>query len=212
MGGLIAALAQREVEANGGPALRPGTFAPAARRAEAPDKQGVRAIPEDLKFGFSDGGTDATMPAALLKLTVSLPMQAVVFFRLSQSALGLSPLLAQVVRHCNQALTGVDLSPHASVGPGLRLVHATGTVIAKRSHLGRRCTLLHGVTIGSSGEEAPRLGDRVYVGPGAKVIGGVSVGSHASIGANSVVISDIPERMFAAGIPAKARRESGHAP
>jgi serine O-acetyltransferase len=176
------------------------------------ERQGARAIPEDLRFGFSDGGADAHLRHVLPKLVFSLRGQAVVLFRLSQSAQRLSPLLASLIRYVNQTLSGADLAPAASVAPGLRLIHPAGVVIGAGCRLGRRCTLMQGVTIGAGRGESPRLGERVYVGPGAKLIGGIEIGSFASIGANAVAIRDVPSGAFAAGIPAEVRREALHAP
>jgi serine O-acetyltransferase len=175
------------------------------------EQQGIRAIPEDLRFGFSDAGADASLRQALPKLMFSLRGQAVVLFRLSQSAQRLLPFLAGPIRYFNQVLTGADISPEASVDPGLRLIHPVGVVIGARCRLGRRCTIMQGVTIGAGRGESPRLGERVYVGPGAKLIGGIEIGSYAAIGANAVAIRDVPPRAFAAGIPAEVRREALHA-
>lgn len=176
------------------------------------ERQGIRSISEDLRFGFSEKNEDAPLRSVLPKLIFSLRGQAVVLFRISQSARQLSPLLAGVVRYLNQALTGADISPTASVAPGLRLPHPVGVVIGPGSQLGRRCTIMQGATLGGGrGGEFPRLGERVYVGPGAKLLGGIEVGSFASVGANAVAIRDVPARAFAAGVPAKIRGESSHA-
>jgi serine O-acetyltransferase len=174
--------------------------------------QGIRAIPEDLRFGFSEEDEPVSLGRALPKLPFSLRGQAVVLFRISQSARRLSPLLGAVVRYLNQVLTGADLSPAASAAPGLRLPHPVGVVIGPGARLGRRCTLMQGVTLGGGREgEFPSLGERVYVGPGAKLLGGIEVGSYASVGANAVAIRDVPARAFVAGVPATVQRESSHA-
>ncbi len=145
----------------------------------------------------------------LAKLALSLRVQAVVLFRIGQSARRLAPLLGAVVRYFNQVLTGADISLDAVIGPGFVLYHPSGVVIGPHCRLGRRCTIMQGATLGSGPNGrggAPRLGDHVYVGPGAQVIGGIEIGSHAMIGANAVVLRDIPEHAFAAGVPAVVRR------
>jgi serine O-acetyltransferase len=181
-------------------------------RSSGVERQGIRSIPEDLRFGFSEEDEAVSLSRVLPKLIFSLRGQAVVLFRVSQSAHRLSPLLGAVVRYLNQVLTGADISPAASVAPGLRLPHPGGVVIGPGARLGRRCTIMQGVTLGGGrGGEFPKLGERVYVGPGAKLLGGIEVGPYASIGANAVAIRDVPARAFAAGVPAVVQRESSHA-
>jgi serine O-acetyltransferase len=177
----------------------------------SPGAQGIRALAEDLRFGVAGHDADRapSLAVQLGKLALSLRVQAVVLFRLGQSARRLAPFLGAIVRYLNQVLTGADIALDAVVGPGLVLYHPSGVVIGPRCHLGRRCTIMQGVTLGEGPNGrggAPRLGDRVYVGPGAKVIGGIDIGSHATIGANAVVLQDIPAHAFAAGVPAVVRR------
>jgi serine O-acetyltransferase len=155
---------------------------------------------------------DARLSRALPRVAFSLRGQAVVLFRVAQSASRLSPLLGAIFKYFGHALTGADIATNASVGPGLRLPHPVGIVIGAQSRLGRRCTIMQGVTIGAAQGRSPTLGDHVFVGPGAKVIGGVELGAYASIGANAVVIRDVPAHRFAVGIPAEVRRDSRHSP
>lgn len=91
----------------------------------------------------------------------------------------------------------------AQFGPGLVFIHSTGIVINGKVRGGEQIHIEHQVTIGAQDRESPQLGDRVFIGAGAKIIGAVTVGSDARIGANAVVVSDIPERATAVGIPAK---------
>jgi len=175
-------------------------------------QNGIRALPEDLRCCFAESGVDAKLSQAIPRVAFSLRGQAVVLFRLSQSASRLSPLLGAIVKYLGHAITGTDIATKASIGPGLRLPHPVGVVIGAESHLGSRCTIMQGVTLGAAQGQSPKLGDHVFVGPGAKVIGGVEIGSYASIGANAVVIKDVPAHRFAAGIPAEVRRDSRHSP
>ncbi len=94
----------------------------------------------------------------------------------------------------------------ADFGPGLVLVHAMGTVINGAVVGGSRVTIMHQVTIGAEGRRSPILGDDVFVGAGAKIIGAVSVGDGARIGANAVVVHDVPAHATAVGIPARLVR------
>lgn len=172
--------------------------------------QGLRALADDVRYGVA-GHDVENRPSAMLvlaKLALSLRVQAVVLFRLGQSARRLSPPLGAIVRYFNQVLTGADIALDTCAGPGLVLYHPAGVVIGPGCRLGTRCTIMQGVTLGSGPNGrggAPRLGDRVYVGPGAKLIGGIDIGSHAMIGANAVVLADVPAHAFAAGVPAVVR-------
>ena len=96
----------------------------------------------------------------------------------------------------------------AEIGPGLQLVHPYSIVIGN-AFLGRNCTIYQNVTIGanyekdSQGYKYPSLGDNVRVSPGAVILGPVKIGSHVLIGANSVVLDDVPDNTVVAGAPAK---------
>ena len=101
------------------------------------------------------------------------------------------------VYHHYQHRHGVWIPPTTKVGPGLFLEHLGGIVVNSRVVIGKNCNLGHGVTIGQTNrgvrQGTPHLGDNVFVGPGAKLIGGVKVGDNAAIGVNCVVVKDIPE-------------------
>ena len=116
------------------------------------------------------------MLQVLAKLALSLRVQAIVLFRIGQSAHRLSPALGAIVKYVNQVLTGADISLEASIGPGFVLYHPAGVVIGPNCILGKRCTIMQGVTVGggpNGSGDWPRLGEGVYVGPGAKIIGGI---------------------------------------
>ncbi len=99
--------------------------------------------------------------------------------------------------------SGVELSPQAQIGPGLSIFHFGPTVIHPGSIAGKNLTLLHGVTIGMAKTGTPRIGDNVFVGAHASVIGGVAIGNNVQIGAGAVVTSDLPDNCVAVGIPAR---------
>ena len=106
------------------------------------------------------------------------------------------PLLGPSFHRSAIFLTGVDISPAATIGPGFRISHGVGLVIGAHAKVGSNCLLMHGVTLGAPTvdriEAMPTLGDHVVVGAGAKIIGDVTVGDHVLIGVNAVVTSDVP--------------------
>jgi serine O-acetyltransferase len=106
--------------------------------------------------------------------------------------------------------TGVSLPAHAQIGRGFYIGHFGNIIIHPDTVMGERCSIAHGVTIGVLGGErqgVPRLGNDVYVGCGAKILGPVSVGDGAIIGANAVVIDDVPPGATAVGVPARIIRK-----
>ena len=104
----------------------------------------------------------------------------------------------------SQILTGIEISSRASIGPGLRIHHA-GPVVIGHARLGAECTLRVGNIIGTTKSgEWPVLGDRVALGAGAQVLGGVTIGENVTVGALSLVVKDVPANTVVVGIPASA--------
>ncbi len=102
------------------------------------------------------------------------------------------------------AVSGADIQLNTQIGGGLLLPHPNGVVIHPRARIGVNCLIFQQVTLGTRGDrKAPALGDHVDVGAGAKLLGGITVGTHAVIGANAVVVTDVPAGATAVGIPAK---------
>jgi serine O-acetyltransferase len=103
----------------------------------------------------------------------------------------------------------VNIGNHTVIGPGLYLPHGY-VVIDGIVRIGRRCVIAPWVTVGVNGSVAgPTIGDNVFIGTGAKVLGGIRIGNNVRIGANAVVLDDVPDGATVAGIPARvvARRE-----
>lgn len=106
-----------------------------------------------------------------------------------------------------QIVTGIELDPHAAIGPGLRIYHAGPIVVHGAATIGSDCVLNVGNVVGDrDGSGYPRLGDRVRMGASAQVLGGVTVGDDSYIGAMSLVLADVPPRSVVAGIPARVIR------
>src|SRR5690348_16496188 len=136
-------------------------------------------------------------------------VQAVVVYRFGQWLQGrslpvrivLEPLflVAQFLVH---VLWGIELPRKARIGPGLYIGHFGGITISPETVMGAHCSISPGVVIGLSGQGerlgVPVIGDDVYIGPGAKVIGKIRIGSSVKIGANAVVYRDVPDNAVAA--------------
>lgn len=110
---------------------------------------------------------------------------------------------------------GIDIPFVTEIGPGFYIGHFSCIFVNERCVIGRNCNISQGVTIGTSnrGERAgnPVIGDNVYLGPGAKVIGAIRVGNHAAIGANSVVTHDVPDHAVVVGVPGRVISNKGSA-
>lgn len=115
--------------------------------------------------------------------------------------------LARLISQVSRFFTGIEIHPGAKIGKGLVIDHGMGVVIGETSEIGENVLLYHGVTLGGTGKDKgkrhPTLGDNVIIGAGAKVLGPIYIGSNSKIGANSVVLKDVPEGATAVGIPAK---------
>jgi serine O-acetyltransferase len=128
--------------------------------------------------------------------------------KLSGTALGLLKSKVAVVRHRFwSVVTGADIPLNTwGLGEDLSLEHPNGVVIHPEVEMGPHCQLLHQVTLGTGPlPGVPRLGSHVFIGAGAKILGGVTIGDHAVIGANAVVIHDVPPGATAVGVPAQIK-------
>ena len=106
------------------------------------------------------------------------------------------------------AVCGADVPTNANLGGGLIMLHPNGVVIHPDAVIGPNCLILQQVTLGTGPLPGlPRLGGNVDVGAGARILGGVTIGDHARIGANAVVIKDVPAGATAVGIPARIIQE-----
>lgn len=145
----------------------------------------------------------------------------VFWFRLSgftQRQRGLTHLLypfVQLVYRHYQHKHGVWLPPGTSVGAGLFLEHMGGVVVNGRTVIGKNCNLANGVTIGQTNrgkrKGTPTIGDNVFIGPGAKILGRIKIGHNVAIGANCVVIDDVPDNAVVAAQPGQIISYAGSA-
>jgi len=120
---------------------------------------------------------------------------------------------ARIMHHRMTYRLGISISPRTRIGSGFFIGHFGGIVVNSESIIGKNCNISHGVTIGKSnrGENQghPIIGDNVYIGPGAKVIGSVTIGNNVAIGANCVVTKDIPDNSVVVGNPCKIVSDKG---
>lgn len=115
--------------------------------------------------------------------------------------------LARLISQIARFFTGIEIHPGATIGKGLCIDHGMGVVIGETAEIGDDVLIYHGVTLGGTGKDKgkrhPTIGNGVVIGAGAKVLGPIKVGDNAKIGANAVVVKDVPEGATAVGIPAK---------
>jgi len=114
-------------------------------------------------------------------------------------------LAARAVSQVARGLTGVEIHPGATLGPGLFIDHGMGVVIGETAEVGRDVTIYHGVTLGGTslqpGKRHPTVGDRVTIGAGAKVLGPIEIGHDSRIGGNAVVVRPVADNSVVVGVP-----------
>ena len=157
-------------------------------------------------------------PAAKSKLSIILtyPGAKAIFFHKIANFFAIAKflLVARLISQFSRFLTGIEIHPKANIGKNLFIDHGMGVVIGETSEIGDNVTIYHMATLGgispsvNSNEQRnikrhPTLKDNVVVGSGAQILGPVTVGKNAKIGANAVVTKDVPENAVMVGIPAK---------
>ena len=157
-------------------------------------------------------------PAAKSKLSIILtyPGAKAVFFHKIANFFAIAKfnLIARIISQFSRFLTGIEIHPKANIGKNLFIDHGMGVVIGETSEIGDNVTIYHMATLGgispsvNSNEQRnikrhPTLKDNVVVGSGAQILGPVTIGKNAKIGANAVVTKDVPENAVMVGIPAK---------
>src|ERR671919_2326882 len=123
------------------------------------------------------------------------------------------PLVPMALAYGSRAVTGIEIHPAARIGDDFFIDHGSGVVIGETAEIGDRVTLYQGVTLGGTGfargKRHPTLEDDVTIGSGAKLLGPVTVGQNAKVGANTVVIEDVPEGTTVVGNPGHPVRVEG---
>lgn len=120
--------------------------------------------------------------------------------------------LGRVTSQIVRGLTGIEIHPGATIGPGFFIDHGMGVVIGETSEIGPNVTLYHGVTLGGTslhkGKRHPTLEEGVVVGAGAKILGAITIGAFSRIGANAVVVKSVPSNSVVVGIPGQVVHRS----
>ena len=157
-------------------------------------------------------------PAAKSKLSVILTypgVKAVFMHRIANFfAIAKFDLIARIISQFSRFMTGIEIHPKAKIGKNLFIDHGMGVVIGETSDIGDNVTIYHMATLGGISpsinsdtqrevKRHPTLQDNVVIGSGAQVLGPITVGKNAKIGANAVVTKDVPENGVMVGIPAK---------
>ena len=121
--------------------------------------------------------------------------------------------LARLISQISRQLTGIEIHPGAQIGKGLFIDHGMGVVIGETSIIGNNVLLYQGVTLGGTGiqkgKRHPTIGNNVVIGGGAKALGDITVGDNSYIGANAVVIKDVPPNSTVVGVPGRITKQDG---
>jgi serine O-acetyltransferase len=145
-------------------------------------------------------------PAVVLRLLVRhIPLRAMAWFRLASllQLLG-APLVAGWTQRRLLRLYGLELMPGGKIGGGFYIAHPVGCVLVA-DRIGSNVTVIGQVTFGTRTDSRwPSIGDGVFVGAGARVLGGITIGDRAQIGANAVVVHDVPPDTTVVGVPARS--------
>lgn len=162
-------------------------------------------------LGYNIRRTMELDPAAHSKLEVLLlypHIKALIIYRLAHKLyLYHFFFLARFISNIARFWTGIEIHPGAQIGKGLVIDHGMGVVIGETTIIGDDCQLYHGVTLGGTGKEHakrhPTLKNNVMIGAGAKCLGNITIGNHAKVGANAVLVNDVQDDTTVIGIPAK---------
>lgn len=175
----------------------------------------MKIMSEDLK------AAKAQDPAASSLLAVALAYSGVhaVWSHRMAHAMWQRPFLrspARMLSQMSRFFTGIEIHPGATIGRRLFIDHGTGIVVGETAEIGDDVLMYQGATLGgralSKTKRHPTIGNRVMIGAGAKILGPITVGNDSAVGANAVVVRDVPSQSVAVGIPATTRPKDPSAP
>jgi len=165
-----------------------------------------------LNFFISDVSTAFNKdPAAntLIEVLTSYPgIKAVLLYRVAHFFWGIGmPFIPKYISDIARELTGIEIHPGAVIGSEFFIDHGSGVVIGETTIIGDNCTIYSGVVLGGTSlkkeKRHPTIGDNVVIGTGAKILGPITVSDNVRIGANSVVVNDVPSNSVVVGVPGK---------
>ena len=176
----------------------------------------AQEVREDLTAAQQRDPAARTVSRAEILLTYG-GVQALLAHRISHALHDAGvPLIPGMLANLMRVLTGVEIHPAARIGRGLFIDHGAGVVIGETAEVGDDVTMYQGVTLGGTGfargKRHPTVGDQVMIGSGAKLLGPIVVGPRSKIGANSVVIHDVPADVTVVGNPGHPVRVEGRRP
>lgn len=156
-------------------------------------------------------------PAAKSDLEIILlyaGFHAIIVYRITHVLWNVKiPFFPRWLSQLARFFTGIEIHPGATIGKGLFIDHGMGVVIGETAIIGENVTLFQGVTLGGTGKEHgkrhPTLGNNIVVGTGAKVLGNITIGDNSYIGANAVVIRDVPANSTVVGVPGRITKQDG---
>ena len=161
-------------------------------------------LKDDIKAVFRND------PAArnIFEVMTYAGVHAIIWHRVSHFLWKLKfKFLARLISQTARSFTGIEIHPGATIGRGFFIDHGMGVVIGETAEIGDNCLIYHGVTLGGVSLEKtkrhPTLGNNIVVGTGAKVLGAITIGDNSRIGANSVVLKDVPPNSVVVGIPGR---------
>ena len=165
----------------------------------------IKTIREDIKVVFERD------PAARTKLEVLFcypGLHALIIYRIANRFWRARlKLIGRIISHFGRLLTGIEIHPGAKIGRRFFIDHGMGIVIGETSEIGDNVTLYQGVTLGGKSwkkeKRHPDLGDHVVIGAGTKIIGPCKIGAYTRVGANSVVVKNVPPQSTVVGVPGK---------
>ena len=165
-----------------------------------------KSLRKDLDFALKSD------PASRNKLEIFLTysgVHALMFYRVAHFFQGIKlKLIARIISQMGRFFTGIEIHPSAKISAGIFIDHGMGVVIGATAIVEEGVTIYHGVTLGGTGKERgekrhPTVKKGAIIGSGAKILGNITIGEYAKIGANSVVLNNVPNGATAVGCPCK---------